>query len=164
MPLSNEERNRVRTGTDFEELYAGQAATTFRTVYLLCRDRTIAEDATQEAFARALERWDRLRDESWVGGWVTTTAMNVARRSSPRLFHAPRQPTSETAETEERLDLWRAVQRLPRRQQQAVILHYLEDLSVEQVAGAMGCGAGTAKTHLFRALQALRRMLGVDDE
>src|SRR5712691_11183105 len=56
----------------------------FAAVFLLCRDRTVTEDATQEAFARAFERWDRLAAVPWAGGWVTTTAMNVARRSLRR--------------------------------------------------------------------------------
>jgi RNA polymerase sigma-70 factor (ECF subfamily) len=61
--------------------------------------------------------------------------------------------------------VWLAVRRLPRRQQEAVVLFYLTDLPLAAVAGAMGCAEGTAKAHLARAREALRVSLeGVRDE
>ena len=62
---------------------------------------------------------------------------------------------------------WRAVRRLPRRQAQAVALHYLEDRSLLDVAKVLGCAEGTVKTHLHRARLALADDLGcevADDE
>ena len=56
---------------EFEALYRREFLAVFRTVYLLAGTREVAEDATQEAFARALERWSRLRGQTWAGGWVT---------------------------------------------------------------------------------------------
>jgi DNA-directed RNA polymerase specialized sigma24 family protein len=64
----------------FVELYKTEHDRVFQIVYALCGDAATAEDATQEAFVRALERWDRLRDQPWAAGWVTTTAVNMARR------------------------------------------------------------------------------------
>ena len=69
----------------FRALYEAEAEQVFRTVFLLCRDEDLARDATQEAFARALERWDRLQGEPWLGAWVTTVALNVAKRSLRRV-------------------------------------------------------------------------------
>lgn len=129
----------------------------FSAVFLLCRNRAVAEDATQEAFARALERWDRLAPVPWAGPWVTTTALNVARRSLRR--RAPQQPNSWSSPADDSLALWDSVARLPRRQQQAVVLHYRLRTPIDEIAEVMGCQAGTVRTHLAHARQALREAL-----
>lgn len=143
----------------FGDLYEREFGAVFRAAYVVCGDRDLAQDAAQEAFARALARWRRLGREPWAAGWVMTTALNVARRQlrhRPSVETAPRhEPDREAA-----LDLRRAMRRLPRRQQEAVVLHYLFDLPVRQVAQAMGCRAGTVKAHLGRARAALAATLG----
>jgi RNA polymerase sigma-70 factor, ECF subfamily len=150
----------------FAELYKAEHDRVFRVTYALCRDYATAEDATQEAFARALERWDRLRDQSWAAGWVTSTALNVARRTLRRRRWLPGlKPVEVDPTTDGALDLWQAVRRLPRRQQEAVTLHYALDLPVVEVARAMGCREGTVKAHLAHAREALRTQLeGAPDE
>lgn len=65
----------------FVSLYQAEYGAILRATYLLCRDRGLAEDATQEAFARALERWSRLQHHDWVAGWIMTTALNCVRRA-----------------------------------------------------------------------------------
>ena len=47
-------------------------------------------------------------------------------------------------------EFWHAVRRLPKRQAQAVALHYLEDASVAEIAAIMGCAENTVKVHLHR--------------
>jgi len=148
----------VRIDRDFAEFYEREFAAAFRPVLALCRDRAVAEDATQEAFARALERWRRLRDRSWAAGWVTTTALNLARRSLRRR-PAPPESRLDPVDLEGGWDVWRAVGRLPARQQEAVVLHYVLDLPVADVAQAMRCAEGTVKAHLARARSALRSTL-----
>lgn len=144
---------------DFVRLYEKESSLVFHAVFLLCGDRTLAQDATQEAFARAFERWGRLRDCPWVGGWLTSTAMNAARRSLRRRpIPAVRSP--KEIDVDEAVDLWRSVRSLPLRQQQAVVLRYRLDLPVEQVARAMGCDAGTVRNHLARARAKLRAQMG----
>jgi RNA polymerase sigma-70 factor, ECF subfamily len=145
----------VTIGPEFRDFYAREGPAVFKTVFLLCGDRAVAEDATQEAFARALERWSRLRGQPWIGGWATQTAINVAKRSLRRR-PVSHDPASATMDQDAAIDLWREVARLPLRQQQAVILHYREDRPVHEIARAMGCREGTVRTHLARARAALR--------
>jgi RNA polymerase sigma-70 factor (ECF subfamily) len=152
----------VRIDDRFRELYEAEFAPVYRAALALSGDPGLAEDATQEAFARALERWRRLRDVPWVAGWVTTTALNVVRRSLRR------RPAPETGTTpggpdvEGSVDLWRAVGGLPPRQQEAVLLHYVVDLPLADVASAMGCEEGTVKAHLAKARAKLAATLGGD--
>jgi RNA polymerase sigma-70 factor, ECF subfamily len=147
--------DRVRVEPRFAELYRAEFQSVFRTVLALCGDREVAEEAAQEAFARALARWRRLRDRPWTAGWITTTAMNVARRNLRRRpAIEPGEPA--TPDLDASMDLWREVRMLPERQQEAVVLHYVLDLPVSDVAQAMRCEEGTVKTHLSRARSALR--------
>src|ERR671919_121849 len=102
-------------------------------------DRNLAEDATQEAFARALERWSSMAEQPWVVGWVMTTALNLVRRAHRRRIRLLPGREAEERDADVSLDLWRAIRSLSRRQQEAVALHYIGDLPLEQVAKAMGC-------------------------
>jgi RNA polymerase sigma factor (sigma-70 family) len=161
----------VRVDPRFQQLYEAEFPAVFRAVYLLCGDRSDAEDATQEAFARALERWNRLKDEPWVGGWIMSTALNAARRAgrlhrrqAPMEEAVPETARTPGADVDSGVDLWRAVRRLPRRQQQAAVLYYVLDLSVSEVASVMGCRDGTVKAHLARAREALHRTMEVRGE
>jgi RNA polymerase sigma-70 factor (ECF subfamily) len=59
---------------------------------------------------------------------------------------------------------WRAVRSLPRRQSQAVALHYLEDRPVSEIADILGMAPGTVKKHLYDGRQTLARMLEVEED
>jgi RNA polymerase sigma-70 factor, ECF subfamily len=151
----------VNVDPAFEALYEEEFRAVFRAAYLLSGDRELAEDAAQEAFARALERWRRLKGEPWAGGWVMTTALNVVRRSlrrrgEPGNLESP-EPGNQTLD--EAIDLWRGVRDLPRRQREAVVLHHVLDLPVADCGRIMRCSAGSVKRHLSRARAALARRL-----
>lgn len=140
----------------FEGFYTFSFPRVFRGVYALTRDRDIAEEATQEAFARALVRWPSLRSQSWAAGWVMSTALNHARRMKRRRNPPPaEQATYEMMDVAGNVDLWSTIRSLPFRQQQAVVLHYLEDLPIHAVARLMRCREGTVKAHLGRARKTL---------
>ncbi len=148
----------MRADEGFVAMYESEFPAVVRAAYLLGGDRAAAEDAAQEAFARALERWRRLRDQPWAAGWVMTTALNLVRRS---LRRRPAPPAAEASPPgpEAGIDVWRAIGRLPRRQREAIVLHHIRDLSLTDTARAMGVAEGTAKAHLFRARTALAESL-----
>jgi RNA polymerase sigma-70 factor, ECF subfamily len=148
----------------FVQLYQAEHDKVFRATWAFCGDRAVAEDATQEAFARALERWPRLREQPWVTGWVISTALNAARRLQRRRrwpHRAERAPVEAAAGVDAAgaVELWQVVRALPRRQREAVALHYLADLPVAEVGRLMGCREGTVKAHLAHARKALRAQL-----
>lgn len=149
---------------EFQRLYETEFVKAFRAALVVCGNRSVAEEAAQEAFARALERWNRLRDQPWAAGWVIRTAMNHARRSMRRRPLARADVTS-SADLDARLDLWEGIRSLPPRQQTAVVLYYAVGLPLGEVAEAMGCAAGTVKAHLAKARVSLRaRLEEVRDE
>ncbi len=89
-----------------------------------------------------------------------TTALNVARRS--RQARPLSISIEEEVDVDDELDLWAAVRRLPRRQQETVVLHYRMGAAVQEIAQILGCEAGTVRTHLARARAALRETLEGD--
>jgi RNA polymerase sigma-70 factor, ECF subfamily len=154
---------------DYARLVAGLA--------LLAGGRAAAEDAVQEALARAWERGLDSEQITSLRGFVAVAATNLLRSRFRRLLaerrarqrlgegphHAtPTQPAASLAATDLRVDLARALRALPRRQQQAVVLHYFADLSVHDLALALGSNPGTAKGLLFRGRRSLQRALGPD--
>jgi RNA polymerase sigma-70 factor (ECF subfamily) len=64
--------------------------------------------------------------------------------------------------TDEHQAFWAEVRRLPRRQAQAVALHYIYDLSVVDVAEILGCSEGSVKVHLFRGRSTIAGRLDVE--
>jgi len=132
--------------------------------------RPAAEDAVQEALARAWERSEQIES---LEAWVTTVAMNLARKWLRRVLVERRareqlsvRSTAGPGPTSvgERTDLVRALAELPRRQREATVLRYYLGLDVNEIATAMGIREGTAKTTLHRARLALARRLGDHDE
>lgn len=136
----------------------------------LTADREDAADAVQDAFLAAHRHWRRISVYDDPAGWVRRVAVNrlsnrrrgLGRRDAAmrRLSSQPLLPDPTPAD----LDLADAVKALPRGQRLAVGLHYLADLSVDDVAAAMGVAPGTVKSQLHDARLALARHLEVLDD
>ena len=149
---------------DFDEFYAGQFQTVFRAAFALSGSRSLAEDATQESFARALERWGRLADAPWKVGWVVTTALNLVRREHRRILPARVYPPPSQVAANPDFDTWELLRSLPVRQQQAIVLRGVLEFSTHDAAAAMGCSEGAVKAHLHRARQKLLRTIRESEE
>lgn len=134
-----------------------------RYAYLLTRGRG-AEDLVQEAFLKALRKWDRSAAAETFYPWVQTTLtrlhMNSLRRGfRERRAYARVRPEETYSEPVRRDDeVMRALASLPPRQRAAVVLKYYEDLSVSDIAERMGAAEGTIKALLHQA----RQRLGVE--
>ena len=151
----------------FESLYSMEFTMVYRVTALVARDRQAAEEATQEAFAKALERWPTLAGQPWAGAWVTKVAVNEAKRARAsrwKVVPLDRHDEAQEADWGSILVLRAAILHLSRRQRDAVILYYIRDEPLAVVARVMRCRVGTVKSHLSRARESLREILGAEDE
>ena len=144
----------------FEQIYSAEFDRVFDSAYSFSGDRQAALDATQEGFARAFARWRRLSRHDWAGAWVTSTALNVLRRTFRSAARERPTPVANVgADPVQRVDLLAALRSLPPRQRHAATLFYVADLPISVVAVAMGLSEGTVKSHLSRARDHMRRRL-----
>jgi RNA polymerase sigma-70 factor (ECF subfamily) len=157
-------------GGSFEEFYRGVVSRLLGHLFLVTGDLHEAEDVVQEAFARASVRWSWLRDYNAPEVWVRRVAMNLAADRARKLRRHARAilrmgPPPEANEVSvETLALVEALRTLPIRQRQAIVLHHLVGLPVEEVAQTLRVPAGTVKSLLSRGRRALAAKLGEAEE
>ncbi|HEU4355500.1 MAG TPA: sigma-70 family RNA polymerase sigma factor [Actinomycetota bacterium] len=139
-------------------------------VALVSGSRPAAEDAVQEALVRAWVRSERGERIESLPAWVAAVALNLARsgvrrriaerRARARLSHAER---VDVALAGARVDIERALDSLPRRQREVVVLRYYLEMDTREVATILHIHEGTVKSTLFRARAALAATLGVTE-
>src|SRR5262245_5258074 len=130
----------------------------------MCGDHSIAQDLTQEAYIRAWQRWARLvhydHPESWLRLVVTRLVtdrwrwLGVRRRAAVHTGQTTVPPPSEDA-----VVLNAALRRLPVRQRQAIVMHYLMDMPIAEIAEETGVAVGTVKSWLSRGRDGLALVL-----
>lgn len=154
----------------FDEFFRTEYPRLVPMLRALTGDRQRAEDIAQEALWKAQRDWERISHFERPGGWVRRVALNASanvRRSQRREAaalsrigidrRAAEEPAPDDADR-----LWGLVRALPEQQRWAIVLHYVEDRSVADIADILGCSDGTVKTHLSRGRAALARTLHDD--
>jgi RNA polymerase sigma-70 factor (ECF subfamily) len=147
----------------FEEWYEACRPRAVAWLWAATGDRGLAEECVDEAFARALARWTRVRSMEFPRRWVETVALNQLRRTmrrrsmEDRLLRRVDRPADDAALPD--AELWSAVRGLPERQRMAVSLRYVADMSEEDVAQVMGITRGTVASTLSDARRSLARTL-----
>lgn len=123
-------------------------------------DSESAADMAAEAVARAFANWRQV--EAYAGAWVARVATNLAldtvRRAPEKLGTLIPQP----GPSPDRIALASAISRLPRRQQEAVVLRYMLDYDEAETATILGLSVGSVHTYVTRGLSRLRRDLPGD--
>lgn len=150
------------TPISFEAFVAYRSQSLLRLALLVTGDAGRAEDLLQTALMKAWRAWSRLDGdpEPYVRRIMVTTATSAWRRrwtgeisvAEPRDGASPDGEAAEVAA----LDLRAALLRLPARQRACVVLRYVEDLTEQQTADALGCSVGTVKSQTAKALARLR--------
>lgn len=139
--------------------------------YALSGSRSASEDLAQEAFIAAHRNWDRIgaydKPEAWVRRVVSNLSVSRFRRkvteakALTRLAGFGRNAHVLPELPAEAEAFWGAVRRLPKRQSQAIALHYLEDRSIADIAEILECSPNTVKVHLHKGRNQLAETLDI---
>lgn len=158
--------SRPPTDEEFAELVHACWASLYRTAYLMLGDAAEAEDLVQTALAKTYASWRRVRSVEAAPGYARTTLVNTAASWFRKKGWRNERPTEVLPEVAHETDLsdrptvMDALSTLPPRQRAVVVLRYYEDLSIAQVAHALGITEGTVKSQTSEALTKLRALLG----
>lgn len=153
-------------GEGFEDFVTGEFPRLWRLARTLSGRESDASDLVQETLVRVGMRWRKLDRNGNPGAYarVTLARLHFAQvrrarhevslflvedRENPAADHAPG--------IEEREAVAQLLETIPPRQRTALVLHYLEDMSIADIASVMRCSEGTVKSQLSRARDALRR-------
>jgi RNA polymerase sigma-70 factor (sigma-E family) len=156
------------------QLYAAHYASLVRLAALLVRHSGEAEEIVQDAFVAMHAKWRRLRDPDKALGYLRQTVVNRARSSQRRHAVADRHSKATAApagahvapsaeqralSAETRATVMAALDRLPTRQREVLVLRYYIDLSENDIADTLGISRGAVKSHASRGVAALRTTL-----
>ena len=151
--------------TALSDLYRAEYRNLVRLAALLVDDRETAEEIVQDAFVKLDGTWDSVTDPAARPAYLRSIVLNGARsglrrRAVVRKHRPAPQPDAAAAEhhavlREDQREVIAALRTLPTRQRQCLVLRFYEDMTETQIADALGISAGSVKTHLHRAMQAM---------
>lgn len=161
---------------DFDAVVAEHRPRILRFLLASLRDRESAENLTQQCFVRAYRARDQFRGAASIPTWLLQIAANLVRshESRGRLKFWRRALKTDLADVmdvvpdrqlspeamlsakQEVAAIWRVAAKLSERQRTVLLLRFVEDLSLLEIADVTGMKLGTVKTHLFRALESVR--------
>jgi len=162
---------------DVVTLCATYRSRIYRYALLSLRDADLADTVTQDCLLRAYRARDDFRGDCSVATWLTRIATNLIRDATrsrkfqfwrtasavevgalaDRLRSPGMSPETSLVVREELLKVWDAVDKLPGRQRNVFVLRFVEEMELPEIAAAMGLHVGTVKSHLHRALAAVRK-------
>jgi RNA polymerase sigma-70 factor (sigma-E family) len=156
----------------FAQLYETSYRRVVVAVYAFTGNLSDAEEIAQEAFAIAYSRRRRVKATTSPEAWLYTVAINLARRrwrrgnTLERLLRKeiPPQPVPPPDWVGEHQELHTAIRALSTEHRAVVVLFYLADMPIDEVAAVLGIAVGTVKSRLSRARAALAERLGVHSE
>jgi RNA polymerase sigma-70 factor (ECF subfamily) len=149
---------------DFDVFYQKWRSPIRRSLALALGDIGLADEAVDEAMARAVARWDKIKDYERPEGWLYRVGLNWARG----VFRKRRYELLSDLEASSQVwddplpdpDLIEAVGHLSLKLRSVVVARYHLDFSIAEVAESLGIPEGTVKSRLSRALDQLGRELG----
>ena len=152
----------------FEDFAAAEVTPMLRYATVLTCDAQLAQDVVQECLLRAQQRWQRIggldAPAAYVKRMITNEYLSWRRRRAAKdvaMSHAALDVVGGTAvddvgRYDERDAMLRRIALLPRKQRAAVVLRYYDGFDDAEIAEVLGCGQGTVRSHISRALTTLR--------
>jgi RNA polymerase sigma-70 factor (ECF subfamily) len=160
--MDETERGDAVSGGDVVgEIYAGCFRRLVVQLYAVTGDLNEAQEAVQEAFIRACVSPQRFAGLDNHEAWLRRVALNIVRsryrrrRTYAKVLRRVGPPPVVAETTPDHVALMEAMRQLPRGQREALALHYLVDLPIEEVADTLGVSVGTVKSRLSRGRRAL---------
>jgi len=168
---------------EFDHIVRAHQRRVFQVLFSLVRDRDLADNLTQDCFLRAYQKRATFRGEASLETWLIRIAVNLARdhernrrlafwrnilqQTSPPEEEAAEIDISDPGPSAERALLAReqlaavesVLEKISPQQRLAFSLRFFEEMSLEEIAGAMQVEIGTVKAHLFRAVNTVRNKL-----
>jgi len=167
---------------DFDEVVRLYRPRVFRFLLASLRDRDVAENLTQDCFLKAYMGRAHFRGDSSLSTWLMKIAMNLVRdylRSKRLKFWTKTRetaldpvdvsdwipdgrssPEAAMIARTEVAHVWEAVSALPAKQRSVFVLRFVEEMELKEIAELTGMNPSTVKTHLYRALAAVRAGVG----
>jgi RNA polymerase sigma-70 factor (sigma-E family) len=152
--------------SEFLQFYTSQYGRLCWLGYLLTGSRAEAEELAQDALVSTYRRWRSRRPDD-PPTYARRVLLNRRRSLARRAVREARHLAGLRAQhqlppplTEEAMVLWDEVRRLPRRQQEVLVLRFYEDRTEADVADLLGLPLGTVKSHGHRGLARLRQRVG----
>lgn len=167
---------------DFEAMVRLYRRSVFRFALASLRDVDAAETITQDCFLRAYQSREHFEQRCSLHTWLMQIAVNLIRdharnrrlqfwrranQTAQRADGATlviadrgRSPEAQALLRERVAAIWNAADRLPAKQRTVFLLRFVEDMDLLEIAAATGMKEGTVKTHLFRAVRAVRNRIG----
>lgn len=148
-----------------DDVYATSYRRLVAQLHAVTGNRQEAEDVVQEAFIRAMPRWNDIRTYDSPEAWLRTVALNLARSRWRRTIRGAAAlvkhgaPTQEPELSPDHVALMDAMKTLPQAQREALVLHHFCGMSVDEVAQSVGAPSGTIKARLSRGRAALAGVL-----
>jgi len=154
----------------FEEIVRTYQADVYRFAWHLTRDRTLAEDVTQDAFLRAFRFFGTYRGDSRFSSWLFRIARNCAmdamrrQRSHVARHELVQPPVGAIVDAAARAELDAALRAVADEHREPFLLIEVYGLSYQEAADVLGVRVGTVKSRMHRARKALCRALADDDD
>ncbi len=164
MDVGVTEPRAVASGPSFDDWAGARVTALLRFAYLVTGSQHAAEDAVQSALERACRKWSRVSladdPDAYVRRMIVNEHVSDWRRSRRRESPVAevrgsegRDPAEDVAGSDA---VWRVCHALPRQQRAAVVLRFYEDLEYAEIATVLGVAEPTVRSHVHRALAALR--------